>query len=374
MARELLIGLMSGTSMDSIDAALISFDADTVNLEATHEHPIPAELRETMLRLCASGADEIEVMGVADRQLGELFAAAANELLAATGNAASQITAIGSHGQTVRHRPPTTTNPAASAFTLQIGDPNTIAALTGITTVADFRRRDVALGGQGAPLAPAFHRAVFGRPGESCAVVNVGGMANITVLYPDGNMLGFDCGPGNVLMDAWIARHRGRPFDDDGQWAASGEVHTALLKRLLSEPFIKLPAPKSTGRELFNKVWLGAYLDQLLEPVPAENVQATLLEYTAQTIRLGLEQITFEPSTLYLCGGGARNGRLLKRLAALIHPCKVTTTSDLGLAPEWVEAAAFAWLARQTLAGLPGNACAVTGASTESVLGAVYAA
>lgn len=370
----MLIGLMSGTSMDSIDAALVTFTDKQVRLESTHEHPIPNELRQLLLRLCEPGDNEIELMGAADRWLGQLFAAATNQLLANNNIPASEVVAIGSHGQTIRHRPPSDQTPAREAFTLQIGDANTIAALTGITTVTDFRRRDVALGGQGAPLAPAFHRAVFASPDEPRAVINVGGIANITALNPVGGILGFDCGPGNVLMDTWVAKNQGKPYDDGGHWARTGQVHAPLLKKLLAEPYLKLSAPKSTGRELFNRPWLDAHLSQLLEPVSPPDVQATLLEYTAQTIRLGLEQTSFEPTAMYMCGGGAHNSALLDRLAALLHPCKVDTTQALGIAPGWVEAAAFAWLARQTLKGQAGNARAVTGASKEAILGAVYAA
>lgn len=382
MPSHLLMGLMSGTSMDAVDVAIVRFDdsADSplndtpVELLATREHELPTALHDTLLELCRPGDNEIEKLGVADREVGVLFAEAALQLLRDSGIAAEDIYAIGSHGQTIRHRPPNADTTEARAFTLQIGDPNLIAAQTGITTVADFRRRDMALGGQGAPLAPAFHRAVFAAPGQARAVINVGGIANISALNADGSILGFDCGPASVMMDFWTREHLGQAYDSNGNWAAGGSVDTALLKRMLNEPYLKLVAPKSTGRELFNRSWLDSHLAALLHSVSAQDVQATLLEYTAQCIRLGLEQIGNECCDIYLCGGGAHNGALLARLRDIHRPATVDTTHALGIGPDWVEAAAFAWLARQTLAGLPGNAATVTGARADTILGAIYVA
>lgn len=374
MSSQLLIGLMSGTSMDSVDAAIVRFDDGAVELVATHEHELPTQLRDTLMELCDPGDNEIEKLGVADREVGSLFAEAVLQLLQNCGIEADKVRAIGSHGQTIRHRPPNADTPESRAFTLQIGDPNIIAATTGITTVADFRRRDMALGGQGAPLAPAFHRAVFSAAGQARAIINIGGIANITALNTDRGILGFDCGPASVMMDFWTREHLGQAYDVNGEWATGGCVDTVLLKRLLTEPYLKLAPPKSTGRELFKRSWLDAHLATLPHPVAAQDVQATLLEYTAQCIRLGLEQVGSEAANIYLCGGGAYNGALLARLRELHYPASVASTQALGIAPEWVEAAAFAWLAQQTLDGLPGNAAGVTGARTEAILGAIYAA
>lgn len=370
---ELYVGLMSGTSVDSIDAVLVEFPAPgETALEhpqtiAAIGHPISDPIREAILALCAPGPSELDRAGQLDRQLGQLFAEATLAVLAQAGLEPTQIRAIGSHGQTVRHRPP---GSVSTPFSLQLGDPNTIAAVTGITTVADFRRRDMALGGQGAPLMPAFHNAVF-RADRDRAVVNIGGMANITELAAGGGVRGYDTGPGNVLLDYWVKLQRGLDYDADGAWAASGAPHPELLDRLMADPFFSAPAPKSTGREAFNPSWLERACAGL-ELAPAD-VQATLAEVTAATIANGVHR--FAPGgELLVCGGGARNKNLMERLQRRLPTWSVAATDQYGINADWVEGAGFAWLARQTVHGKAGNCPAVTGASRETVLGAIYPA
>lgn len=364
---ELYIGLMSGTSMDAIDAVLVDF-SQGIRLLGTHSVPLPEELRHRVAALCRSGPDEIERMGRLDVELGERFAEAALAVLGTSEHAAGQVRAIGSHGQTIRHRPQ-----AHPAFTLQIGDPNVIAERCGVPVVADFRRRDMAAGGQGAPLVPAFHAGVFGSPRDR-VILNLGGIANITVLpggHPDA-VRGHDTGPANLLMDAWCLRHRGEAYDAGGAWAASGDIHSGLLVRLLAHPYFGRPAPKSTGREEFNLEWLLGEISELAqEPLP-EDVQATLLELTARSAAEGILATGLPPGEVLLCGGGAYNQRLWQRLEALLPGWTLLSTAELGLAPTWVEATAFAWLARQTMLGHAGNLPAVTGARGPRVLGAIY--
>lgn len=368
------VGLMSGTSLDAVDAVLVDLaEQGHHHLLAHHSLPIPDRLRANIARLCQPGgveADLIDQVGTADREMGELLADAVAALLTTAGIPADRIAAIGSHGQTIRHRPPdgTTDHP----FTLQIGDPNCIAARTGITTVADFRRRDIALGGQGAPLVPPFHAAAFQHRDIDRAIVNVGGIANVTLLPTQGEVSGFDVGPGNCLLDAWVKRHLDRPYDDAGAWGQAHSPDARLLRTLLQHPFFGRLPPKSTGREEFNLGWLDARLRTLPTLAPGV-VQATLLALTSTTLTQALEKY---PSVreVYLCGGGARNGALLADLSARLKPRTVATTAALGIDPQWVEAAAFAWLARETLLGRPGNLPAVTGASRPTVLGAIYPA
>jgi anhydro-N-acetylmuramic acid kinase len=300
-----------------------------------------------------------------DAEIGEVFATAALQLLETSGLPAGSVRAIGSHGQTVLHRPR-----AATPFTLQIGDPNRIAERTGIDVIADFRRRDLAAGGEAAPLVPAFHAAAFGVRGEARAVVNIGGIGNITLLHADGRVSGFDTGPGNCLMDLWVQEHQGEPYDDDGQLAASGSVEPALLELLLQEPYLALPAPKSTGRELFNRPWLQKALDRRTGSIA--DVQATLCEFTVATIVLGISQAELAPAQVLVCGGGAFNGELMRRLAARLPGVAVRHTGSVGIPPEQVEGAMCAWLAHQFLAGRPGNLVAVTGARGPRVLGALH--
>lgn len=364
----LYLGLMSGTSLDSVDAVAIEYDQDGFRLVATHNEPFPDDLRQQTLSLMHPGPDEIERLGRLDLQLAELFASAANHLIERASLERAAVRAIGSHGQTVRHRP-------EAGFTLQIGDPNLIAERTGIRVVADFRRRDMAAGGQGAPLVPAFHADLFRHPEIDRAVVNIGGMANITLLPADldAPVTGYDTGPGNVLSDAWIRLHQDLDYDRDGAWAARGQVAPHLLKALLALPFFSAPPPKSTGREAFNLDWLERTV-ATLEPGPTPvDIQATLVELTATTISGEIHNQLAAGSEVFLCGGGAHNSFLRKRLNQLMKPYRLSTTTELGLDPDWVEACAFAWLAARTLKELTGNMPAVTGAVGTRVLGAVYA-
>ncbi len=357
---ELFVGVMSGTSLDGIDAVLVDTTAKA-HIVDHHHQPYDAQLKQQLLALCNPGADEIERMAVADGQVAELVAATVDKLLHQSNTAGRDITAIGSHGQTIRHAP--------ARYSLQIGDPNRIAHLTGITTVADFRRKDIAAGGQGAPFAPAFHRATFASTGKARAIVNIGGMANITVLAPNRPCVGYDTGPGNVLLDAWIQQECDTTYDADGAWARQGDVLEDLLARLLAHDYFAQAFPKSTGREQFNLDWLDQQLANI--KVAAVDVQRTLVELSAVSIcdairaHAALDEI-------YVCGGGANNIFLMDRLQALLPNGQVATTSALGIAPELVEASAFAWFAQQTLLRNPVDLCSVTGSNRASVLGGVY--
>ena len=364
MASSLYIGLLSGTSLDGIDAALFDFGDNDHRLCHAIDYAIPTVLREKLLALCLPGDNEIERMGLAHAELGAVFADATMELLAASATSPKAIRAIGCHGQTIRHRPE-----ANHPFTLQIGDPNRIAAMTGITTVADFRGCDIALGGQGAPLAPAFHQAAFGLPHRIRAIINIGGIANISIL--DGQqLLGFDTGPGNVLIDAWVNKHQQKTFDRDGQWAGQGSVDQALLAQLKSHPYFAEPPPKSTGREQFNLPWLEQQLERFsVSPV---DIQSTLLEFTAQTISDQLAELPRALDEIYVCGGGAFNRQLMTRLKTLNQPVPLTTTATLNIPPDWVEAGLFAWLAKQRINRQPVDLSSITGAKRAGVLGAIY--
>jgi anhydro-N-acetylmuramic acid kinase len=315
------------------------------------------------------GPGEIERLGELDMALGELFAAAANALIKKAGLDTKDIRAIGCHGQTLRHRPR-----AAHPFTLQIGNPSVIAERTGITTVADFRARDMAAGGQGAPMVPVFHHQMFHSSRYNRAIVNIGGIANVTSLPAEASqpVTGFDTGPGNTLLDQWIHRHHARAHDEAGQWAASGRAARELLEMLLADPYFSSPPPKSTGREHFNLEWLQAQLKKMPAPPSADDVQATLLQLTAQSIARAIREFLPQTTEAYVCGGGAHNRALMAALAQNLPGMTVTTTDKLGLPPDWVEAAAFAWLAHQTLEGLPGNLPSVTGAKRAVVLGGIY--
>jgi anhydro-N-acetylmuramic acid kinase len=362
---------MSGTSVDAIDSALVRCGISGVDMIATHSHPIPPEIKQRIANLSHSGADEIERMGVLDRELGQVFAEATLELLAQAGTLTTEVRAIGSHGQTIRHRPPSTTADSISSFTLQIGDPNTIAELTGITTVADFRRRDIAAGGQGAPLAPAFHAAALAKPDSNRAIVNIGGIANATILAGNELRMGFDTGPGNTLLDHWVHRNTGELFDNDGQWSTSGEVQQALLDALLAHPFFMQTGPRSTGKEAFNLAWLDHCLSRF-EDLAAHDVQATLVDLTSISIGNAIRNCDLTVSEVYVCGGGAHNAHLMQRLGEQVAPAILATTAAIGIDPDWVEAATFAWLASRSLQGLAGNSTAVTGARGPRVLGAIY--
>jgi anhydro-N-acetylmuramic acid kinase len=366
---DLFVGTLSGTSVDGIDAALVRFGARP-ELIATHSLAFPTELKAELLALGRPGDNEIDRLGRADVALGRLFAHAVNGLLAKTGVTARDVRAVGSHGQTIRHRPG-----FDPAFTLQIGDPNVIATETGIAVVADFRRKDLALGGQGAPLVPAFHEAVFRTKENDRVVVNIGGIANLTALPadPSAPVLGFDTGPGNTLLDARARRVLGTPMDRDGAFAASGRVVPELLRAMLAEAYFAQPAPKSTGPEQFSTAWLETHLAGLAEPPSDSDVQATLVALTARSIADAIRALPLGAAPeIFICGGGAHNAALMRALRAELPDCKVAATDALGVAGDWVEAMAFAWLARQRMLGLPGNCPRVTGASRAAVLGAVF--
>jgi len=362
----LFVGVLSGTSVNGIDAALVEF-APQPRLVATHTLDYPAEVRAELLALAVPGESEIDRLGRADVTAGRLFAQAVNELLAKADRKPAEVRAIGSHGQTIRHRPG-----MRPAFTLQIGDPNVIATETGIAVAADFRRKDMALGGQGAPLVPAFHEAVFRQVGRERVVVNIGGIANITVLSGDGGAVrGFDTGPGNTLMDAWCRQQRGEPMDRDGAWAASGRLHAGLLAALRNDAFFQKHPPKSTGPEHFSLGWLKGHLIAYGSLAPAD-VQATLLALTAGTIAEGIKQAAPKTKEVFVCGGGARNGALMRALAGQLLDARVGKTDELGVDPDWVEAMAFAWLAWRRVNGLPGNQPATTGAQRAAALGGLW--
>ena len=368
---ELYLGLISGTSMDGADAALVQFDDAGCRVLAGHGSAFPPEVLEALSSVVARPMSVVSLdqLGQLETRLGHFFADTALALLEREGLAPGDVTAIGSHGQTIRHCPD-----LAPAFTWQIGDPNVVAARTGITTVADFRRRDLALGGQGAPLMPGFHKAVFSSAAEDRVVVNLGGMANVTILPREGVVQGFDTGPGNALMDIWSQARRRRPFDEDGNWARSGCVHSGLLERFRQDPFFAKPPPKSTGREYFNKLWIeDALLDMTIWPSP-QDIQATLLELTARSIADVIASAAAEARRVLVCGGGVHNTFLLQRLVELMPDRSVESTQAHGIDPDWVEAAGFAWLARQTLNGRAGNLTTVTGARAPAVLGAIYSA
>lgn len=358
------LGVMSGTSLDGLDIALIEQEQHT-RLIATHYVPMPAALHAELLALCSSGPDELARAALAEQRWVELAAQGIQALLAEQQLQPSDVRAIGSHGQTIRHEP-------ARGFSIQIGNPALLAELTGISVISDFRRRDIAAGGQGAPLVPAFHEALFATD-QRCAVLNVGGFSNLSLLQAERPVHGFDCGPGNVLLDAWIQLQRGERFDRDGAWAASGEIIPELLHALLNDPFFQTRGPKSTGRELFSLEWLQQHLAQLPPYAPAD-VQATLLEMTAQSIIDSLTAAQQNTETLLVCGGGAHNGALMRRLQSLLPSACVSSTADQGVPPDWVEAMAFAWLAHCCLEQIPANRPSVTGARGLRVLGAIYPA
>jgi anhydro-N-acetylmuramic acid kinase len=364
---RLFLGVISGTSVDGLDLALLE-EGDPPRVVAARTYRLPETLRAALLRLGQPGTDDLDALGAADTALGQFIGHKALAFLQQSGISPAAVTAIGSHGQTVRHRP--TGN---LRFTLQIGDPNTIAELTGITTIADFRRRDMAAGGQGAPLVPPFHRTLFHSADEDRAVLNIGGIANLTLLpaEPDHPVTGFDTGPGNGLMDAWIAERRGLSFDTDGAWGRTGRVQPALLRRLCDDPFFAEAPPKSTGREYFNLAWLRQHFDSA--PPADADIQATLRALTAESIRTALRRWATRTQRVIVCGGGRLNRALLDELRERVG-CPVEPSEVHGVDGDSIEAAAFAWLAARTLDGLPGNEPAVTGARQARVLGAVYPA
>ncbi|WP_280554654.1 anhydro-N-acetylmuramic acid kinase [Halomonas sp. 25-S5] len=373
---SLFIGLMSGTSLDGIDAALVEIrEGGTPRLVATHETPMPETLRDLLWRLCHADRVAFAELAAAEDAFCRLQAEAVEALIASSGVDRAAISAIGSHGQTIEHAP--RGHDGGPAYTLQLDNPSLLAELTARPVVADFRRRDLAAGGQAAPLAPAFHEALLRVHGEWRLVLNLGGFANLTLLPPaedERAPLGFDTGPANALLDAWHARHRGGRFDAGGAWAASGRVDEALLERLLTDPFFHLPPPRSTGRELFHLNWLQGHLQGREAP---QDVQATLAELTAASVALGVgmarERLDAPPAAVLVpCGGGARNPDLLARLARRLPETPLVPGDDWGWPAEWLEAGAFAWLAWRRLAGLPGNLPSVTGAAGPRVLGGLY--
>ena len=387
---DLYIGLMSGTSLDGVDGVLVDFSGVHLRVLAYANAPLSAALTQELLALNSPGTNELHRAALAANALVRVYAHVVAQLLELAGIEHSAVAAIGAHGQTVRHQPQSFDG---TGYTLQINNPALLAELTGIDVVADFRSRDVAAGGQGAPLVPAFHQSAFGQTDQTLAVLNLGGMSNLSVLGPhpalqprvgapeadlqsglDGNdVLGFDCGPGNALMDAWCQQHIGQPFDADGAWAACGRVHSELLAALLDEPYFAQSAPKSTGRDLFNPTWLAWKLEKFSSVAPVD-VQATLTELTASACATCVKRYGSESKTLIVCGGGAFNSHLMARLQALLPGLQVNSSQAHGLPPSQVEAAAFAWLARNTLLRRTSSLQEVTGASGARILGAVYPA
>ncbi len=359
------IGLMSGTSVDGIDAVLCDIQNDSIKLIDSLCFPIPLSQQEKIHAISNSQyhGDAIEMMGFLDVELGQTFSQAVDALLDKAQFSDLNISAIGSHGQTIRHIPN-----HQQAFSLQLADANIIAANTGITTVADFRRRDMAFGGQGAPLIPAFHQSIFASNESERIIVNLGGIANLTVLVNEKDTIGYDTGPANTLMDQWIKKHQDKSFDLDGQWAKSGQLNNALLNAMLADPYFSQESPKSTGREYFNLAWLEKFDINTLDP---EDVQRTLLELTAHTLSDAIDN-HLDKGEIFLCGGGAHNDFLVERIKVLTPSFDIDSTFRLGVDPDWVEAMGFAWLAYRTLNRQAGNLPSVTGATEATVLGAIY--
>ena len=360
------VGLMSGTSMDGIDAALVSFGDASVTIHATHSGPYPKDLQDALLSAIREPLDfELDTSGELDRRVGECFRDAALAVIDKSKVSRQEIVAIGSHGQTLRHQPN-----AVEPFSLQIGDAKIIAAGTGTTTVANFREADIAVGGQGAPLVPPFHQWLFGSGDSDRVIVNIGGIANITVLSAGGlGILGFDTGPGNGLMDAWISQHQDKPYDQEGAWAASGSVVESLLAEFLGDPYFRLHPPKSTGFEYFNPNWLQSFD---IDRFAAADVQTTLCELSAATIATAINESASNTGEVFICGGGVHNTELMRRLDQHLSAATVSSTQSVGLDPDWVEAIAFAWLAMRTMHGQTGNLPSVTGASHKVVLGDIH--
>ena len=360
---------MSGTSADAIDGVLLKFDDNQIHIVTHYSQPLSAQTRGRIATLCTPGGDTLDLLGSVDAELGELFAETALKTISKAKLEPTQITAIGSHGQTVRHRPDASKE--QRRFTLQIGDPNIIAARTGIITAADFRRKDLALGGQGAPLAPAFHARAFSSAQENRAVVNLGGIANITLLPTTGDVTGFDTGPANTLLDYWCSKHTGQPFDENGQWASTGSIQQPLLDALLTHGFLKKDPPKSTGREEFSPQWLETIFENFAD-ISVEDVQATLTAFTVESLSSSLLAVPQAPKRVFVCGGGSYNNYMLSLLRNKLTGITVETTDALGIDPMQVEGATFGWLAKQTLKRQHGNLKSVTGASRNAILGAIY--
>ena len=371
---SLYIGLMSGTSLDGVDGVLVDFVPSgpmPLRVRAHVHRAFAPAFADELLALNACGQDELHRAALAANALARVYADVVQDLLKRSAVSAAQVRAIGAHGQTVRHRP---REFDGMGYTVQLNNPALLAEMSGISVIADFRSRDIAAGGQGAPLVPAFHRAAFGRAGETVAVLNIGGISNLTAIAADGSVLGFDCGPGNALMDCWCQRHTGKPFDDQGGWAGSGKVLTLLLSALQSEPYFKQPPPKSTGRDLFNPSWLESRLPsaQGASAAPPQDVQATLAELTAWACAEAAQRYASGARSVLVCGGGSFNTDLMQRLARRVGNMAVTSSDAAGLNANHVEAAAFAWLAKAFVERQPGNLSSVTGAAGPRVLGALY--
>ncbi len=364
---EYYIGVMSGTSMDGIDTVLVGIENEKLETIASYSTDFPSHLKAELEALIGNYQTDLEQVGRIDHQLGNCYADAINQLIENSKIDPAEITAIGCHGQTVFHQPE-----KPYTFTMQLGDANLIAAKTGVRTVADFRRMDMANGGGGAPLAPAFHQYFLNSPSEKRCILNLGGIANITILDQDDNrVIGFDTGPANCLMNNWVKMKLGKEYDEDGQWAENGTVIPELLDHMLSDEYFQLPHPKTTGRELFNLNWLNQQLENFHE-CENEDIQATLLELTAKTVALSIQKAAPDTDTVYVCGGGANNSYLLKRLEANLNGQKVFSTNKIGILPQLVESTAFAWLAMRRIKGLHGNLPSVTGANSKVLLGTIY--
>ena len=360
---QLYIGIMSGTSLDGIDAALCAFEHGACQLKETQFLPYPESLKVELLALHEPKYNELEASSILGCRLAHLYADTVKQLLVKAKVSAADIVAIGCHGQTVRHRP-------ELAFTLQIGNNALLAELTNMSVVGDFRSRDIAAGGQGAPLVPAFHKAMFASADKNRAIINIGGIANVTYLPKAGKVLGFDSGPGNMLLDSWSKLKIGKDYDKDGAWAATGVVLQTLLSGMLAEPYFALPPPKSTGRDLFNDHWLKQH--QLYPHLRPQDVARTLVALTAHSIHDAIALMNIDE--VYVCGGGAHNTLLMNSLQEMLGGKLLATTDALGVGADWVEAVAFAWLAKQTLENKPSNLPEATGAAGERVLGAIYPA
>ena len=367
---DLYIGLMSGTSMDGIDAALVDLTTKPKIISTLHR-VYPDKLLKRLNVLCKGMPNELKEFSQLDSELGKMFAQTANDLIKQAKLTPGQISAIGSHGQTIRHYPK-----GEHRNSLQIADPNVIAESCNVTTVADFRRRDIAAGGEGAPLVPAFHHAVFHSLNKNRVILNIGGIANITILPADNEnpTLGFDTGPGNTLMDNWHAKHKGASYDKNGDWAKQGAIDNTLLKRALSDPYFSSPPPKSTGREHFNLAWLEGLISALQANPLAVDIQTTLCEITAISIAQSIQHHAASTDEILICGGGIHNRHLMQRLKTHLEKCTIQSTETYGIHPDWLEAVAFAWLAKQTLDRKPGNLPSVTGASRATILGGIYTA
>jgi len=365
MTQLLFIGIMSGTSLDGVDAAICELSDTSCKVLATHFVPYAANIKTELLTLHFASENELENTATIANKLAHLYAQAINELLTKNGLKAAQIKAIGCHGQTIRHRP-------ELGFTLQIGNSALLVELTNISVVSDFRSRDIAASGHGAPLVPAFHKAVFGSKTKNRVILNIGGISNITYMPTNGAVIGFDSGPGNMLLDSWAKLKLGKDYDANGAWAATGVVHDSFLTQMLAEPYFAVPPPKSTGRDLFNDAWLKRCI--LYPHCRPQDIARTLVELTAHTIYQAITTHCLEVDEVYICGGGAHNALLMNRLAEMLSDIPVAKTDALGVDVDWVEAAAFAWLAKQTLENKPSNLPQVTGASGLRVLGAIYPA